>query len=297
MRIVHIDSGTEMRGGQWQVLRLIEGLQVRGHQNVLVAREQSPLFERARTLGFDAREFGLRPLRQAGKSADIIHAHDARAHTAAAVAAFSSHLVVSRRVAFAVQRNAFSRLKYARAARYIAVSEYVKQTLLAAEIAPERISIVYDGVPMLPPSQGSDILIPASADPGKGMDLALAGAQRAGLKPLVSRDLEIDLPRAGVFVYISESEGLGSAVLLAMSAGVPVIASQVGGLREIVQHERTGLLTENSEDSIASAIERLRRDRALAQRLAAEARSMVEQRFSIDRMVTDTLAVYEALGR
>ena len=93
-----------------------------------------------------------------------------------------------------------------------------------------------------------------------------------------------------------DSEGLGSAVLLAMAAGVPVIASNVGGIPEIVEHERTGLLTENSSDAIAAAIRRLQEDRLLAQSLAAEARRRVEQRFSVDRMVTDTLAVYEALA-
>jgi len=99
-----------------------------------------------------------------------------------------------------------------------------------------------------------------------------------------------------MFVYITESEGLGSAILLAMSAGVPVIASNVGGIPEIVEHERTGLLIENSPEAIASAVRRLHGDRALAQSLAAEARRTVEQRFSVDRMVADTLAVYEALA-
>ena len=60
-----------------------------------------------------------------------------------------------------------------------------------------------------------------------------------------------------LFLYITHSEGLGSAVLLAMAAGVPVIASNVGGLPEIVEHERTGLLTENTAQAIANAIRRL----------------------------------------
>jgi len=295
MRILHIDSGTEMRGGQWQVLRLVEGLRAKGHESVLLAREGGPLFQQARKRGMEVRAVNLRSVRQLSRGAGITHAHDARSHTLAAAAA-ATPLVVARRVAFAVQRNLVSYWKYRRAAHYIAVSGFVRQALLTAGIASSRISIVYDGVPMLPISHGTEILVPESVDPRKGMALAVAGVQQAGASPLVSRDLEADLPRAGMFVYITKSEGLGSAVLLAMAAGVPVIASNVGGIPEIVEHERTGLLIENSPEAIASAVRRLRDDRALAQSLAAEARRRVEQRFSVDRMVTDTIAVYEALA-
>ena len=53
------------------------------------------------------------------------------------------------------------------------------------------------------------------------------------------------LHEAGFFVYITHSEGLGSGALLAMSAGVPVIASNVGGLPEAIRHGENGLLVEN----------------------------------------------------
>jgi len=284
-----------MRGGQWQVLRLVEGLRARGHQNVLLARHGAPLFEEAQKRGVDVHAVNLLSVRQLSRGAGVTHAHDARSHTTAAMAA-ATRLVVSRRVAFAVQRNLVSHWKYTRALHYIAISDFVRNTLLSAGIAPSRISIVYDGVPMLPVSHGTGILVPESQDPRKGLGLALAGVQQAVASPLISRDLEADLRRAGMFVYITESEGLGSAVLLAMAAGVPVIASNVGGIPEIVEHERTGLLTENSPEAIAAAIRRLRDDRALSQSLAAQARRMVEQRFSVDRMVADTLAVYETLA-
>jgi len=283
-----------MRGGQWQVLRLIEGLRAKGHENVLLARPHSPLFEQARKRGIEVRAVNLLSVRRAGRGAAVTHAHDARSHTTAAIAA-PARLIVSRRVAFPVRRNLLSRWKYARASHYVAVSEFVRKTLLAAGMPPSRISIVYDGVPMLPLSHGSEIVVPESQDPRKGMSLALAGVKRAGLNAIVSRDLEADLPRAGTFVYITESEGLGSAILLAMSAGVPVIASNAGGIPEIVEHERTGLLTESSPEAIAFAVRRLHDDRSLAQSLAANARRMVNERFSVDRMVADTLAVYEAL--
>ncbi len=225
----------------------------------------------------------------------VTHAHDARSHTAAAMAGVA-RLVVSRRVAFPVQPNPVSRWKYRHAAHYIAVSQAVKQTLVEAGIAPSRITVVYDGVPMQPPSHGSEILVLESSDPGKGTALALHAVTLAGFEARPSRDLENDLARAGLFLYITQSEGLGSAVLLAMAAGVPVIASNVGGLPEIVKHEATGLLTLNTSDAIAGAVRRLMHDRSLAQSLAAGARALVQEKFSVEQMVAGTVAVYEALA-
>ena len=285
-----------MRGGQWQVLRLMEGLLAKGHKNMLLARAESPLAAQAERRGWEVHELTLLSAARWSGTAAIVHAHDARSHTTAALAG-SARLVVSRRVAFPVQANPVSRWKYRRASHYIAVSEFVKRTLIEAGIEPSRITVVYDGVPMRPRSQGPEILVPASQDPRKGTELALEALRIAGLPGRISANLEADLENAGIFLYITHSEGLGSAVLLAMAAGVPVIASNVGGLPEIVGHEHTGLLTENTPTAIADAIRRLTCDRELAGSLAVRARCIVEQKFSVERMVAETLGVYEALER
>jgi len=171
----------------------------------------------------------------------------------------------------------------------------VKRELLDAGIAPSKITVVYDGASHQPRAAGSDILAPDSADPGKGTELVLEAAKLAGFPVRLSRDLEKDLRQARLFLYITHSEGLGSAVLMAMAAGVPVIASHVGGLPEIVEHERTGLLTENTAPAIAEAVSRLSNDRAFADALALRARAAVADKFSTERMVADTLSVYRAL--
>src|SRR5437763_490094 len=78
----------------------------------------------------------------------------------------------------------------------------------------------------------------------KGAHFAEELAQRTGVNiKLVSR-LEDDLAGAALLVYISESEGLGSGALLAMSASVPVIASRVSGLLEVIRHGENGMLVE-----------------------------------------------------
>ena len=59
MRILHLDAGKEMRGGQWQVLRLIEGLAAAGVESTLLAREDAPLFTAARKQGWRVQPLGL----------------------------------------------------------------------------------------------------------------------------------------------------------------------------------------------------------------------------------------------
>jgi glycosyltransferase involved in cell wall biosynthesis len=104
-------------------------------------------------------------------------------------------------------------------------------------------------------------------------------------------NLEKDLLTARILVYRSESEGLGSGALLGMSAGVPVIASRVGGLPEVIEHGVNGLLAGN-EPEVAACVERLEKNADETARLAANARRTIEDRFTVERMVEDTIAVY-----
>lgn len=293
MRVLHIDTGREMRGGQWQVLYLLEGLAGSGREALLLAPRSSPLYELARSKGLETLPLGVSTLRRLAGAAELVHAHDARAHTLGALM-HARLLLVARRVAFPVQRNPFSDWKYARARRYLAVSQFVKGTLVAAGIDAGRITVVYDGVPPGAPAAGGDrIVAAASEDPMKGAALLRKAAELGGFEVQFSTKLSEDLRQAGAFVYITRQEGLGSAVLLAMAAGVPVVASRVGGLPEIIEDGETGLLTENTPGAIASAVTRLREDRALAARLAAAARRQVEERFSVETMVRSTLRVYD----
>ncbi len=286
MRILHLDAGREMRGGQWQVLRLLEGLFKLGVESTLLARNGAPLFRLARERGWRVEPLGIGRALSLARSHDLLHAHDGHGHTVGAIVS-AGKLLVSRRVAFPVR----SRLKYGRARHFLAVSEFVKGVLMKGGVPEEKISVVYDGVPLLDPSTGTLLMAPASDDPKKGSAVAREAALQAGEHVRFSNDLVRDLHEAAIFLYITESEGLGSGALLAMSAGVPVIASNVGGLPEVVEHCETGLLVANED--ITGAIRLLRIDHAYAWRLGAKGRQRVMEKFTVDHMVRRTMEIYQ----
>lgn len=287
MRILHLDAGREMRGGQWQVYRLIEGLILRGVDCTLLARADGPLFQEAHKRGWRVEPLSLRRTVMSLRSHDLVHAHDARTHTMASL--LHRQLLVSRRVAFPVK----SRWKYGRPRHYLAVSNFVKGVLMEGGVAESRISVVYDGVPLLEIARPALLMAPANArDSMKGAPLVVEAARLGGIPVHYSSDLEHDLTRASAFVYITHSEGLGSGVLLAMSAGVPVVASKVGGLPEAVQHGRTGLLVENDPRSILEALRWIRENAEEARRMGRAARQAVLDHFTVDRMVERTIEVY-----
>jgi len=289
MKILHLDSGHAMRGGQWQVFRLMEGLRREGIECTLLSPRGSPLWDKARAAGLDVHPLLPWTVRRLCGQADLVHAHDARTHTGAAALA-RAPLVVSRRVAFPIR----SRWKYRRARHVAAVSQFVKGVLVEGGVPEEKISVVYDGVPLGPAAPGGDVVVaPAAADPMKGSALALEATRRAGVDLLFSRDLETDLAEAGLFLYLTRSEGLGSAILVAMAAGVPVIASNVGGIPEIIRHGENGWLVENAPEAVAAAIRGLLSDRALARRLAERGRQTAAERFSLDHMVHNTIDLYQ----
>jgi glycosyltransferase involved in cell wall biosynthesis len=110
------------------------------------------------------------------------------------------------------------------------------------------------------------------------------------------RDVPALLALTDVFVHPSLEEGFSNAILEAMAAGKPVVATAVGGNPEAVSHEETGLVVPPGDAaSLATAIVSLLDDPAAARKLGAAGRRRVAERFTVDRMVHEYEAVYEKL--
>ena len=109
-------------------------------------------------------------------------------------------------------------------------------------------------------------------------------------------DISDLLADCDVFVLPSLYEGLPLSILEAMSAGKPVIATQIGGTDEAVIAGETGLLIPPADPAaLAAAILTLLEDQPLAKRLASDGLARVEQEFSAIKMVQQVIDVYDEL--
>jgi glycosyltransferase involved in cell wall biosynthesis len=104
------------------------------------------------------------------------------------------------------------------------------------------------------------------------------------------------MPQLDVSVLPSLTEGLSNTLIESMAAGVPTVATRVGGTPEVVVDGETGLLVPPSQPArMAAAIERLIESRDLAARFARAGRRRYEEHFTIDRMVQQTVRLYQRL--
>lgn len=173
---------------------------------------------------------------------------------------------------------------------------------------PESLSVV-GTIARLIPEKGIDVLIDAL----RGMDdvfLVVIGdgpqrqelMERAQDVPSMWMGWQPDagswLPGIDLYVQPSRREGFGMSVVEAMMHGLPVIASQTGGLTEIIHHGRNGLLVppDNSIE-LAAAIQRCISQGLFRKKLATFARAYSHQYFTVARMVRDTWQLYKGLSR
>jgi glycosyltransferase involved in cell wall biosynthesis len=111
------------------------------------------------------------------------------------------------------------------------------------------------------------------------------------------RDIPDLLHALDIFVLPSHSEGVSLALLEAMAAGLPVVATAVGGLPEVVTDGVTGLLVSPKDpEALADALARLLSDPAWAAQLGQNARRHVRENFSLDRLGREINDIYATLA-
>jgi N-acetyl-alpha-D-glucosaminyl L-malate synthase BshA len=138
---------------------------------------------------------------------------------------------------------------------------------------------------------------------GDGPDKA--GAEQLARELGIQRDvlflgnqdcMEELLPLADVFLLPSSSESFGLVALEAMSAEVPVVASNLGGLPEVVEHGVTGFLHDpRSIDGFVSSILRLLKSERLRRAMGRRGRQVAREKFDVNDMVDRYIKVYESL--
>jgi glycosyltransferase involved in cell wall biosynthesis len=350
-RVILLASGREWRGGQRQVMLLARGLADAGGpvESVVVTGDDSVLADRCRAVGVTVHgvtwRVGIDPRVMPGLLSligpgTIIHAHDQHAHTLAdaAVRIRGGRVVVTRRVDFAIRHPG----RWRRVAHAIALSQPVRDRIIAAGVAPTRISVIPAGVVLggldpgppwaevvaqrrpdhrlivaiaaLSAEKGLDVLLDAAAliapaHPdltwvvlGEGRERAALEARRdsLGLGAVVSFPGHVEHPEAALaqaelLVQPSRSEGFGSSVLDALALGVPIVASDAGGLPESLAAGGGVLVPAGDAPALARAVAALLDDSGQRERLSGDGR-LAAQEFALPRLVQRTLEVYRAVA-
>lgn len=353
LRILFIDTEKVWRGGQDQLLSLLQGLKKHGEHVSLVAQPESPMEKRARDEGimvyptklwseFDLLTFSRFYRLFRSTRIDIVHYNTPRPIFLGTLASKIMHIpvrIISRRVNYPLRKNPYSRFKYQWGIdRIIAVSNSIKETLVAHGINPNIIDTVYEGIDI-----ASFDAVPASKEQfasgdgfafgtlaymsdEKGLSFLVDAAKRVcdkfplarfvlvGEGPL-RKKLETQVRNLGLgsnvvftgfredvvsllktfkgFVLPSLSEGFPTVILYAMAASLPVVATNVGGIPEMVQHGATGLLVEPADaDSLAEALCGILKNATAAVEMGRAGRRRIESVFNLDKKISETLSIY-----
>ncbi|MFQ6091060.1 MAG: N-acetyl-alpha-D-glucosaminyl L-malate synthase BshA, partial [Candidatus Bipolaricaulia bacterium] len=132
-------------------------------------------------------------------------------------------------------------------------------------------------------------------EPAEGLARRLGINDRVTFWGNVSDVAEI-LGRADLFLLPSEQESFGLAALEAMSCGVPVIATRVGGLPEVVRHGRDGYLVEVGDvTAMAQRAREILGDESLRERMGTQARERVLKEFTPERIVPQYVEYYREI--
>ena len=251
---------------------------------------------------------------------------------------FKKPYVITRRVDDRIRQNGFNRALYGKAASLVGVSSVISEVMertfgvKAATIHsassgmqpdPARVEeirrawqgffVVGHAGALVDRHKGQSTLIKAASllkdripnlkvvFLGRGADLEALKAKAAGLPVefLGFKDDVVDyISCMDVFAFPSNNEGLGSVILDAQAWKVPVVASNVGGIPDLVQDGRSGLLIEKGDSqALADAILRIRDDSALKEILVKGGEAVAADN-TAEAMTRRYIALYESvLGR
>lgn len=167
-------------------------------------------------------------------------------------------------------------------------------------------AFVVAAIARLSPEKGLDTLLETAGQrPGMNFLIAGEGPQRPQLERnlppnarLLGRidDIRPLLAAANVLAVPSRQEGQGIVALEAMAARVPIVATRVGGLAQMLSDGETALLVPAGDSmALAAALSRLQSDKTLPARLVENAAIVVREQYDIGQMARATAAIYEKM--
>ncbi|RDV84490.1 glycosyltransferase [Ammonifex thiophilus] len=365
MKVLHVIGGGEFGGAEKHILTLYRAFDPDKVRMEVVCLFPAPFAELARKAGMRvevlpmANKFDLRVVRRLRQlltkgGYDLLHTHGVRANFLGRLAAWTwpgpvvttvhSRLAQDyprwwdRKINLLIEKWTCSRTDH-----FIAVSRFLAECLVQEGIAPEKVTVVYNGIELpsssssgagfrkswnvpsdaplvatvgrLHPVKGHRYFLEAAAEVGRRLPharFAVIGtgpeaeelrelAQRLGLADRVIftgflPEVSSCYPEFDLLVLASLMEGFGLVVLEALARGVPVVATRVGGVPEVVREGETGLLVPPADSqALAQAILWMLEHQEEARRMASRGKEMVARDFSSTRMAQNTLEVYRTV--
>ncbi len=328
--VLHTEASPGLGGQEVRTLNEARWTAERGWRVLLACQPDGRLLERAREAGVETAPIRMRgPLDPVGLAAlvrlirrervDLVHTHSSIDAWLGGMAARLCRVPVvrTRHVSIAIRRGLNPVYRWL-ADRVVTSGEAIRQVVVGAGAPPERVIAIPAGVNLeefpygrrAPDTAreldlGSPVIGSVAMFRGsKGHpQLLQAFAQVREKRPSASLLLVGDGIRRAWVQQLAQAAGLAESVvftpqalLQAFATGVPVVASRIGGIPEVVTDEETGLLVESdSVPALAGAIGRVLDDPEAAARRARAARALVEARFSHERAVDRLLQLYGEL--
>ncbi len=358
MKVLHLSSESSWRGGEQQIIYLVEETRKLGVDAIVGCKEGSVVenYCMSNNLPFISLPFkSAYHLSTAIKiknycnneGIELIQTHTSKSHTIAVIAGLiglSVPQILTRRVDFPIKNNWFSRFKYNyhKIKRIICISETIHQMTAVDIQEKSKLVTIHSGVDMnkFKSFFGSDwlrnkyqidketVVIGNTSAISEQKDyftfvrvakrllrkqrnvhffIVGDGPERSIVEAFVKKnELEknitftgfvnnIDevLPSLDIFLFTSKTEGLGTSVLDAMAANVPIVSTAAGGVSEMIEHEKNGFLYQVKDvKGITEGINHLLDDHELAKSLAAAAQKTVKK-FSKEKTAHRTMEVYE----
>ncbi len=359
MNVLHINSETGWRGGERQIVYLVEEILAVGVGCAILCKKNSklhhycierelPHYTASFRSAFDVGTIMMIRKLVRTYQYDLIHVHTPKAKTLSVIASsflgLNVPIVFTKRTSFKIKKNALTLLKYNHHSikKIIAISNRIADLLREVIKESDKIETVYSSIDLNNYGfQPSDTIreelglspnvrligIVAALSPekdhftflrmaamlrdNKNLHYVIVGegplenqlkeeVEKNNLKDIVHfigfrKNVYELLPELNVLLLTSIEEGLGSVILDAFASKVPVVATNAGGIPELVKHEETGLIAPvKDHEKLAENVNRILNEPELKERLIINAYEFV-QGFSKEKTAEKTLAVYREI--